>query len=112
VPGEAHDPAEVPRPEGASDAPPSPPADPLEEFEWLDVDDPLGLPRFVALRAGVYLITDSKGRRLGTVRGDYGIGFTVQYREQSAWYPDLEQAEVAIATEAVGRPAGPLSAAS
>ena len=97
---------EVPGPQA------TPPADPEEEFAWLDVDDPLGLPRIVGLRAGVYLITDSKGRRLGTIRGDFGIGFTVEYRQTSGWYESLDAAQVAVAAQAVGRPAGPVSAAS
>ena len=103
---EVHDPTEVPPLEGAMAGPPaSPPADPQEEFAWLDVDDPLDLPRIVGLRAGVYLITDSKGRRLGTIRGDFGIGFTVHYRQTSGWYDSLDAAQVALATQAVGRPA-------
>jgi hypothetical protein len=86
------------------------PVDPHDEFEWLDVDDPLDLPRVIPVRAGVYLITDSKGRRLGTIRGDFGIGFTVTYRQMAGHYDSLDAAHAAIAAQAVGRSTSPASA--
>lgn len=56
--------------------------------------------RLVPHHAGRYTITDVSGRTVGTLYGDYVVGFTVEGWGQSRWYADLEEAKAAIAAEA------------
>ena len=60
-------------------------------------------PRLRANRAGHYLITDASGDEVGTLYGDYVVGFTVECWGLNRWFPDLEGAKAAIAAEAQTR---------
>jgi hypothetical protein len=50
-------------------------------------------------RAGMYVLTDGTGRQVGTIRGDYVIGFTARYFGLTRWFTDLDHAKTAIAEE-------------
>lgn len=52
-----------------------------------------------APRAGAYLVIDREGTQVGTVRGDYVIGFTARYYGLVRRFPDLDEAKAAILAE-------------
>lgn len=62
-----------------------------------------GLPRITRVQGGRYVITDSAGHQIGTIRGDYVIGFTVTCWDSQRRFSDLEQALAAISAEANAR---------
>jgi hypothetical protein len=71
------------------------PADPTESTDSAD-----GAARVVVRRSGVYAVIDgAAGPQIGTIRGDYVIGFTVSCWDQRRWFPDLDQAKAAIVAE-------------
>ncbi|GEM_PF-5084259 len=62
-----------------------------------------GLPRITRVQGGRYVITDGAGRQIGTIRGDYVIGFTVTCWDSQRRFSDLDQASAAISAEANAR---------
>ncbi|MDQ6715591.1 MAG: hypothetical protein M3Z83_05740 [Actinomycetota bacterium] len=61
------------------------------------------MPRLTSTRAGLYVITDAQDREIGTVYGDYVIGFTVSCWDLRWRFKDLEEVKAAIAKEALTR---------
>lgn len=70
------------------------------------------LPSIRVSRAGHYTITDATGVEVGTILGDYVVGFTVQCWDLNRHFIDLESAMSAIAHEAQARAAARLLKAS
>ena len=54
-----------------------------------------------ARRAGMFLVTDSEGREVARIRGDYVVGFTTEHQGRPRWFEDLEQARLAIQADLV-----------
>lgn len=54
-----------------------------------------------ARRAGMFLVTDSEGREVARIRGDYVVGFTTEHGGRLRWFEDLEQARLAIQADLV-----------
>ena len=76
------------------------------------VDGSDWLPTIRVSRAGHYLITDPTGVQVGTILGDYVVGFTVRCWDLNRHFTDLESAMSAIAHEAQARAAARLLKAS
>lgn len=70
------------------------------------------LPTIRVSRAGHYLIADATGVQVGTILGDYVVGFTVRCWDLNRHFTDLESAMSAIAHEAQARAAARLLKAS
>ena len=54
-----------------------------------------------ARRAGMFLVTDSEGREVARIRGDYVVGFTTDHGGRLRWFEDLERARLAIQADLV-----------
>lgn len=54
-----------------------------------------------ARRAGMFLVTDSEGRDVARIRGDYVVGFTTDHLGRLRWFEDLESARLAIQADLV-----------
>ena len=67
---------------------------------WSSLDNPEGLPVIGARRAGRYVVRDADGELIGSIRGDYVIGFTVQCWGQTFRVKDLTEAAAEIAAQA------------
>lgn len=76
-----------------------------------ETQDPGALPTITG-RAGRYVITDGTGAKVGTILGDYVIGFTVQCWGVNRTFSDMESAMSAIAVESQTRAAERLLKAS
>jgi hypothetical protein len=76
-----------------------------------EVQDPGALPMIIG-RAGHYVVTDGTGAEVGTILGDYVIGFTVQCWRVNRTFSDMESAMAAIAAESQARAAAGLLKAS
>ena len=76
-----------------------------------EAHDPGALPPITG-RAGRYVITDGTGAQVGTILGDYVIGFTVQCWGVNRTFSDMESAMSAIALESQNRASARLLKAS
>jgi hypothetical protein len=78
--------------------------------------EPCGTPetplRLSSRQVGRYVVTDARDRYVGTIRGDFGVGFTLYCWDLVQWFPSLEEAKSAIAAEAESRAAASASASS
>lgn len=48
-------------------------------------------------RAGLYALSDAEGHTIGQIYGDYVVGFTAQYGNQTHLFDDIDDAKAAIA---------------
>lgn len=99
---------------GAAEAASSEPASSEANAKVVDAVEPEALdqlPHITPCRAGLYLISDRTGD-IGTIQGDYVIGFTVWCWDTNTWYANIEEATAAIARDASAREAARLGAAS
>ena len=76
-----------------------------------EAQDPGVLPTITG-RAGHYVIADSSGAQVGTILGDYVVGFAVQCWGVNRTFSDMESAMAAIAAESQARAAAGLLKAS
>jgi hypothetical protein len=83
----------------------------LEPADSAEVQDSAGLPT-ISGRAGHYVITDATGAQVGTILGDYVVGFAVQCWGVNRSFSDMESAMAAIAAESQARAAAGLLKAS
>lgn len=83
-------------------------AEPAHSPEVQDAD---ALP-IITGRAGHYVITDASGAPVGTILGDYVVGFAVQCWGLNRTFSDMESAMAAIAAESQARAAADLLKAS
>lgn len=77
-------------------------APPLSDTAWSWSENPDLLPVIGPRRAGRYEVHDAQGHLVGTIRGDYVIGFTVSCWGHSFRVGDLAEASARIAEYAVG----------
>ena len=63
-------------------------------------------------RSGRYTVTDAAGHRIGTVFGDYVIGFTIMCWDLKWTVTDLDDARITIQNEAEARALDPGLAAA
>ncbi|HEX5524188.1 MAG TPA: hypothetical protein VFX53_12135, partial [Pedococcus sp.] len=54
-----------------------------------------------ARRAGMFLVTDSEGREVARIRGDYVVGFSTDHQGRLRRFEDLESARLAIQADLV-----------
>lgn len=83
----------------------------VEPTEPGDVLGSGAMPK-VTGRAGRYVVTDDTGAQVGTILGDYVIGFTVDCWSVKRTFSDMESAMAAIAVESQARTAAGLLKAS
>jgi hypothetical protein len=82
-----------------------------EPAQGPEVQDADALPTITG-RAGHYVITDGTGAQVGTILGDYVVGFAVQCWGLNRTFSDMESAMAAIAAESQARVAAGLLKAS
>ncbi len=83
----------------------------VEPTDSAEAQDPGALPTITG-RAGHYVITDGTGAQVGTILGDYVVGFAVQCWGVNRTFSDMESAMAAIAAESQARAAAGLLKAS
>ena len=79
---------------------------PRTDASWPWDGNPDLLPVVGPRRAGRYEVRDAQGRLVGTIRGDYVIGFTVSCWGHSFRVGDLAEASARIAELALAEHAG------